>query len=232
MTPPILDSHVQHASQKRAAVAAVAPWLPLVGLVVVGAALRFYRLGSPLWFDEIVTLVESARHPMSQIVTHFPGNNQHPLYSVLARLSIVAFGESAWSLRLPAALLGIGSIPMLYVLGRAVTTRREAMTAAVALTVSYHHVWFSQNARAYTALLLCALVTTFALVRWLDTRRRTFLLLYAVVTAVGAYAHLTNVLVSVGRRLRWRPPRCWTGEWLLRPGTGPRWRWRSWGPRR
>ena len=178
-------------------------------LAAVGAALRLYRLDTGLWFDEIVTLLDSVRHPLGHIVTHFPSNNDHPLYSVLAHLSVSASGESPWALRLPSVLLGVAAIPLLYVVGAAVTTRLEAGAAALILTVSYHHVWFSQNARGYTALLFCVLLSTHALVRWHQTGRRPFLLLYAVVTAAGAYAHLTMVLVSVSHAL------AFACDWLI-----------------
>jgi hypothetical protein len=85
--------------------------------------------------------------------------------------------------------------------GRSAASRLEAGAAATILAVSYHHIWFSQNARAYTALLVCVLLSTHALVRWLDTRRGSLLAWYAAVTAVGAYAHLTMVLVSLSHAL-------------------------------
>jgi hypothetical protein len=175
--------------------------LVIVTLVIVGAALRFYRIGTALWYDEIVTLVESVRQPLSEIVTRFPGDNHHPLYSVLAHLAVGAFGEQPWALRLPAALCGVASIPLLYLVGRRVTGRMEAAAASLILTVSYHHVWFSQNARGYTAVLLAVLLSTYALLRWLDGRNRSFIMVFAVSTALGAYAHLTTVLVAVGQAL-------------------------------
>lgn len=167
--------------------------------MIVGAGLRFHKLDSALWYDEILTLVESVRAPLGRIVTAFPGDNHHPLYSVLAHLAIGVWGETPWALRLPAALFGVASLPVLYLLGRAVTGRLEAAAASLILMVSYHHVWFSQNARGYTAVLCCVLLSTYAIVRWLDTRRSFWLWLYAVVTAVGAYAHLTTVLVAVAQ---------------------------------
>ena len=173
----------------------------LVTLVIIGTGLRFYRIETSLWFDEIVTLLDSVRLPLSRIVTHFPSNNDHPLYSVLAHVSVQTFGESAWAMRLPSALLGVASIPLLYLVGITIGHRQEAAAAATILTVSYHHIWFSQNARGYTALLFCVLLATYLLVRWLDTGRRRFLAWYAVVTAVGAYAHLTMVLVSISHAL-------------------------------
>jgi uncharacterized membrane protein len=123
------------------------PWAWVTGLMVLGAALRVIGLNRGLWLDEIYFLVETLRHPLAQIVTFFPGDTQHPLYSILARISIVAFGEHPWSLRLPAVVFGTLSIPAIYLLGVAVSTRGQALTAAALLTVSYHHVWFSQDAR-------------------------------------------------------------------------------------
>ncbi len=71
-------------------------WIIVLGVTFAAAAvLRFIALGFGLWYDEIVTLVLSARHPIGQIVTEFAGVNSHPLYSVLAHASIEAFGESA-----------------------------------------------------------------------------------------------------------------------------------------
>ena len=67
----------------------------LTAILLIGVALRIYGLNSGLWYDEIVTLVESVRPPLREIVTHFPSNNDHPLYSVLAHLSIGIFGEHA-----------------------------------------------------------------------------------------------------------------------------------------
>src|SRR3982751_363400 len=89
----------------------------LAAVVLVGAALRFHFLDSGLWYDEIVTLVESVRRPFASIVTQFPGSNDHPLYSVLGHLSMTLFGEHAWSLRLPAALFGVAGLPLLYIFG-------------------------------------------------------------------------------------------------------------------
>ena len=77
------------------------PWAWLIALTSMAVVLRAIGLNGGLWFDEIMTLSHSVRLPLSAIVTEFPHNNQHTLFSVLANLSIAAFGEHAWSLRLP-----------------------------------------------------------------------------------------------------------------------------------
>lgn len=170
-------------------------------LTVLAAALRLHHLDSGLWFDEITTLVDSVRPRFLQIVTHFPGNNDHPLYSVLAHGSVTVFGEHPWSLRLPAMLFGVASIPMLYLFGSAVTTRCEALLATSILTVSYHHIWFSQNARGYTALFFWVLLATFLLLRVLSTSGRGPVVAYGIVAALGSYTHLTMVFIVLGHAL-------------------------------
>ncbi|HEY6339991.1 MAG TPA: glycosyltransferase family 39 protein [Bryobacteraceae bacterium] len=170
---------------------AIALWVSAITLI--GAAVRIAGLNRGLWWDEIYMLVVSIRRPLSQIVTIFPGDNQHPLYSVLARLSFVAFGEHVWTLRLPALLFGVAAIPALYLLTSTVAPRTEALAASAFLAVSYHHVWFSQNARGYSGLALFAIFTTYFLLRGYQTNRRGFYIAYSVAAALGVYTHLTMV---------------------------------------
>ena len=176
------------------------PWTVALGVTLaVAAALRVLGLNSGLWYDEIVTLVSSVRLPLFEIVTDTPGINAHPLYSVLAHASIAAFGESAWTLRLPACVFGIASVWMAYVLGSRLTSRTEAWAGAAILATSYHHIWFSQNARGYTMLGFLALYSTHLLLRALESRRTRDYVLYALACAAGVYTHLTMGFVVAGQ---------------------------------
>ena len=62
----------------------------------------------------MLTLVEFVRLPVREIVTTYTSLNNHVLYSLLAHASVGLFGESAWTLRLPAVLFGIASIWLLW----------------------------------------------------------------------------------------------------------------------
>ncbi len=184
-----------------AAVAPAHPWRWVALLTVVGAVLRAVGLDAQLWWDEIYTLIETVRPPFAQLLSVFAGDNQHPLFSLLAHASIQTFGEHAWSLRLPAFLFGVASIPALYLLGGSVASRREGLLAAGFLTVSYHHIWFSQNARGYSALAFWAMVSTYLLVRVLREGRPGLAVAYAATAALGLYTHLTMAFLVVGHLL-------------------------------
>ncbi|MCI0591203.1 MAG: glycosyltransferase family 39 protein [Gammaproteobacteria bacterium] len=170
----------------------------LGALIIAASALRLYGLDSGLWLDEILTYVDHAKMPFGEIVSTYDSENQHLLYSLLTHASFQIFGESAWSLRFPAVLFGIGSIGALYLLGRQVTSAQESLFAAAILAFSYHHVWFSQNGRGYTGLLFWTILASWLLLRGLREKRPQLWLFYAAAAALGVYTHMTMIFVIVG----------------------------------
>jgi len=168
----------------------------LTVMSLAGLALRLFRLNTDLWHDEVLTLVDFVRLPMGDIVTLFPAQNQHMLYSVLGRISFDLFGESAWALRLPSVLFGIASIWALYLLGRRLIGETESLLACTLMTLSYHHIWFSQNARGYMGLLFFTLLSTWIWLRALDGNRWLDWIGYALAIALGAWLHLTMAFVA------------------------------------
>ncbi|MGE5139110.1 MAG: glycosyltransferase family 39 protein [Rudaea sp.] len=173
--------------------------LLVLAVLAASAALRLYQLNSGLWLDEILTNVLFARMPFGDILTTYQSENQHFLYSLMAHGSFLLFGESAWALRLPAVIFGVGSIWALYLLGRQAAGTREGLLAAALMAFSYQHVWFSQNARGYTGLLFWAILSTYFLLRALREGRAGLWLLYAISIALGMYTHITMAFVILGQ---------------------------------
>lgn len=197
--------------------------LVLVLVLAAAATLRLHDLGDGLWYDEIDTLVHYVRVPLNHIVSTFDNKNQHVLYSVLAHWSTGLFGDSAWALRLPAALFGIASVGAVAWFGALVTSRVEALAAAALLAFSYQHVWFSQNARGYTGLMLATLIASGLLVKMAaGTRWRLGLAIaYAITMALALYIHMTAALIIVGHAVWWcgllvsrREKPVWPAAWL------------------
>lgn len=171
--------------------------IALAAVLAVAAALRLAGLNDQLWFDEIATLTVSVRHPLSRILTEFPGVNQHPLYSVLAHFTVSVFGEAPWTLRLPAVVFGVAAVWMAWEAGRAWLGRPAALLGAVLLATSSHHVWFSQNARGYTTLATFTLASTLALLRFGAQPTPARAALYIVTAVAGVFTHLTMAFVLV-----------------------------------
>ncbi len=178
-------------------------WIGVGALTLLALALRLYRIEGQLWVDEVFTLVDFLRAPAAEIITRFPSQNQHLLYSLLGRASLVVFGESAFAIRLPAVLLGVATVPALYLLGRRLIGPLPAGLAAGLLTVSYHHIWFSQNARGYSGLLFFAVLATWL---WLRARERGGFALwsaYSLALLGGLWMHMTMLFVVAAHGLVW-----------------------------
>lgn len=156
----------------------------LAALTAIAAAFRLPGLNSDLWLDELATVVSYLRLSPLETLQTYTSANQHLLYSFFGSISFQLFGESAWSARLPATVLGVAGIPALYFMGRLVAPAREAWLAAVMLTISFHHVWFSQSARGYTGMILFStLGTAFFLRAIVGERARDYALWVASMTA-------------------------------------------------
>jgi len=194
-------------------------WI-ILGLVGCATALRLYELSSGLWYDEIVTYVKYVKMPMGDLLTTYDSENQHFLFSVLAHLCFLLFGDHVWAIRLPAVVFGVGSIWAVYALGRQVGSEKEGILAAALLTFSYHHIWFSQNARGYSGLLFWTLLSSWIFLRALPEYKAQRWMLYAVAVALGMYTHATMLFVVIGHFFVFvfnvfrQPIHTWSKNWV------------------
>jgi hypothetical protein len=191
-------------------------WAVLALFVATGLGLRLINLDSGLWYDEIVTLKSYVRLPTAKLLTSCTEFNNHMLFSLLAQASIASFGESPWALRLPAVLFGLASIPALWWLSSLLIGRRESLYAALLLTVSYHHVFYSQSARGYTGLLFFSLLSTGLFLKGLRRPGWRPWITYAAVNGLALFTHLTAAFTIAAHGIVWLcllgrsgPHRCW-----------------------
>lgn len=192
--------------------------LLLAAILVLAAGLRLHALGLEPWLDEIRTHIFIGQHSLGELAVVYESQNHHVLYSLLAKLSLAGLGDTIFALRLPALIFGLLGIGAAYALGRELASAREGLLAAALLAVSYHHVWFSQNARGYTAMAFFTLLATLLLLRVIEDGRPRDAIAYAVVALLGTYTHLSmgcvvaahfvvGIAYSNRARATERPPR-------------------------
>ncbi len=176
-------------------------YLILAAFSIVAFILRVWNLNSDLWIDEVFTLLDFVRQPLGTILTSFPSQNQHMLFSLLAHMSTIFFGESAWAIRLPSVIFGIGSIWAFFYLARHLFGNREALLGCALMTVSYHHIWFSQNARGYMGLLLFTLLATWCWLEALENNTFAWWTGYTISVVMGMWIHPTMAFVVAAHGL-------------------------------
>ncbi len=154
--------------------------LALLGIVLLGAAFRLYLLDS-LPSDMFNDLTYNYRET-EQILrgewmiyaTGFPG--REPLLFYLTALLAQLTGLNFYTLKLITALLGIATLPVVYLLGREVYNDLVGLVAALLLAVAKWHVLISRvGFRGILTPLAVALVAFFLLRGLKNGRRGDFL---------------------------------------------------------
>src|SRR6266496_3947037 len=87
----------------------------VVAIVLLAIVVRLGPFQRGLGFDELFTAIHFVQtETIWQPATTWLTYNNHVAYSLLARLSVGAFGMHEWTLRLPAFLLGLISLVTLW----------------------------------------------------------------------------------------------------------------------
>lgn len=200
--------------------------------ILVGFALRLYRLGTTsLWYDETVS-VALAEKSIPALLHHTAGDIHPPGYYLLLHFwqmftqPTPAFGLEflyAW----PSLWCGVVIVALLFALGRRLASPTVALTGLWLAAINPYQIWYSQEVRMYTLGALLGLLGLWALLRWWqagssDQRPYGWLALYAIAGAAGLYTlyYFLFVLVALNAiaLLLWLTP--WRQS--------PRWQWRLW----
>lgn len=175
-------------------------YLLLAAITIAATALRFYKLGQwSFWIDEIFTIQRAQAHVNLETIL---AQWWHPSLSViLTGVTLKLLGVSEWTARLVAAVIGILSILILYFPIRKLWGTGVALTFALLLAVAPWHLYWSQNARYFTSLLLLYTLALLAFFLAIERDRPGYVLLFFLfaVLALGErfYAlFLAPVVVS------------------------------------
>ena len=165
--------------------------LLLAAIVVVGAAARLVTLGSQsFWFDE-AQLAHEVGLPFSGL-WHTIGAQETspPLYFVVAWGWGQVFGAGEVGLRSLSALLGIATIPLLYLCGRELVSPPAGLLAAAFGAASPFLIWYSQEAREYMLLIAVSALSLWGFARvWNGAAGRRDLGLWAGAASLALLTH-------------------------------------------
>lgn len=123
--------------------------LAVAVLTVIGLFLRLYNVGHySLWIDEAIhtEIVNNYLDGKASLITE---DNNGILFSFFVLLSFKVFGASEWALRLPSALFGAFSIPLMYILGKELFNKPIALLATIFATFSLFLLAWARIGRNY-----------------------------------------------------------------------------------
>ncbi len=154
--------------------------LAVTAATALGAALRFYKLGQwSFWIDEMITLRRA--EPLTAMDIF-----REPASRALIGSALDLFGTSEWSARLVPALVGVITIPALYLIVRRMADQEVALIASLLLAISPWHIYWSQNARFYAILLLLYTIALFAFYVGIEENRPGYLIIAGAMLFLAA----------------------------------------------
>jgi 4-amino-4-deoxy-L-arabinose transferase-like glycosyltransferase len=165
--------------------------IALLGIVVAAAALRFAGLGIQSYHhDEVITAMRVIPGGLGRVLHEVKVSESNPpLYYVLAWGWAKLFGRGEFELRSLSALFGVAVVPVAYLIGRELASRRAGLTLAAIVAVNPMLIWYSQEARSYALLVLFGALSFFFFLRALDAARGRDLALWALSSALALCSH-------------------------------------------
>lgn len=188
-------------------------WI-LAGLTALGVAVRFASLGVQSYHhDEVITALRVLPGSFGEMLHAVKVSESNPpLYYVLGWAWAKEFGTGEVGLRSLSALFGAATVPVGYLIGRQLASRRAGLILAALIAVNPMLIWYSQEARSYALLVFFGALALFFFVRALDTGRGRDLAWWALASTLALCSHYFAVFavaiealwLIVALRSRWR----------------------------
>jgi len=160
------------------------------------------------WHDEALTAT-LLRMPFGHMLAQLPkAELTPPLYYVLAWPWARLFGTGEVALRSFSALSGIALVPVVYITGRELVSRRVGLAVAALASFSPLLAWYSQEARPYSLLVLLGALSFLFFLRSLRLKEGRELVGWAVASILALLTHYFAAFLIIPEALYliWRRP--------------------------
>lgn len=161
----------------------------LVILIALAMGLRFWKLGEwSFWADEIFAVQDAQNFPQSLTI--------NPIIYGIIHETTSFFGLSEWSSRLGPCIIGIISVPFVYLIARSMFNSQIGILASLFLTLHPWHIYWSQNARAYSLVFLFAGLAAFCFYMAIETNKTRYIILslFLTILSIASYLHCALLL--------------------------------------
>jgi mannosyltransferase len=167
----------------------------LLFLIIVGAFLRFYHLGyNSLWLDEATTHLYAQKSFLEIWGIATGGEFNPPIFYWIEHI-MLHFGNSELILRLVPAILGVLTIPLFYLIGKELVDENVGLIAAALISFSPFHIYYSQEARAYTTVLFFVSLALICYLRARSSQESIYWILFGIFSAFAFWTHFYSFII-------------------------------------
>ena len=169
----------------------------IIGAVIaLGAFCRFYHIGAKsLWYDEALVLLESQKG-LAQLFSVNAEGIHPPLFRFLMHFWSM-LGSSEAFVRAPSLVFGSLSILAGYRVARSLLGKSAAVYCALLMSISPFLVYYSQEVKMYSLLLLLSLCSVYFFIRVIEGGGASQWTAYILFTALSCYTNYFGIFNSI-----------------------------------
>lgn len=173
----------------------------LLGIMLIGMFYRFYKIDliplemgcdPPHIYNNIRLILRR------EFLIFFPSHpGREGLFFYLAAPFCRVFGLNHTTIKMASGLIGVMTLPAIYLLGKELFNREVGLYAAFFLSISHWHVITTRVGLRFCTLPLVLVLMWYFLVRALKAQRRWFYALAGVALGVGFYTYNAFLVVPL-----------------------------------
>jgi len=171
-------------------------YLILIICILIGAFIRLYLLDrQSLWFDELYSVMSASEQTFKNLFDNWIIHDVHPpLYQITLFYWVKILGDSEFAIRGLSAIAGIFAVIFMYIFSKDLFDENIRINSTIILAFSSSAIYFSQEARSYSILLMFSVIST---VTWLkifknieNTNINKFdFIMYSISSILACYTH-------------------------------------------
>lgn len=175
---------------------------PLLIILLVSFLIRIYHLGAKsIWFDEGFTIKYSHQSIVEILTTLTQGEIHPPLFFFISHYWVSLFGDSEFSIRFPAMIFGVLSVFMVFKVADLLFGKKVGVISSLLLGLSTFHVWYSQEARSYSLMVLLALISFYFFLKLFKEKSFKVSSSYVLFSGLLLYTHSFGLFAIIAQNL-------------------------------
>lgn len=158
--------------------------------------LRVYRLDyQSLSIDEIASMNGADPELSWSSVIDYSTRDQPPAFFLLLHIWLKIFPFNDFNGRMLALVIGISGVVAMFFLGQEVRDRKFGLIASLITSLSYIHIYFSQDIRFYTLVFLLSTLSYLYYIRAVRSAKVVDFVFYSLSTTLLMYTHYFGLVV-------------------------------------
>lgn len=176
-------------------------YLFLLIILFLALILRIYNIHKQsITFDEFIFISNTNIFDMSTYLSaffaHHPDYGLSPLTPILIYISLYLLNYSITTIRVVPILFGLGSIAIVYAIGKKMGGEKTGILSSVFLCFSPMNIWIHQEIKCYSFCLFFSLLSFYSLMNFIcEEKKHKWLLLGTLSNLTLPWLHPTYIFV-------------------------------------